>query len=274
MFGYITANLGELTQEQKDRYGSVYCGICRNIGSDCSHLARLGLRYDMAFLALLLQSLYEPQERQGKNRCLPHPLLPRPWTDSPVIRYTAQMNVALAYQKCLDDWKDDHSTPARMLAKALKGDYGRIRDSYPRQCAVLERCLGELNRLEEEHCQNPDLPAGLFGQLMAELFVWQEDLWEEDLRQLGMALGRFIYLMDAVLDAPEDEKKGSYNPTLGLTVDWEQIFSLTMARCTDAYERLPLVQDKALLDNILYSGVWVPYRQKYRKEGGSDHGTL
>ena len=86
MFGYITANLGELTQEQKDRYGSVYCGICRDIGRDCSQPARLGLRYDMAFLALLLQSLYEPQECQGKNRCLPHPLLPKSWTDSAVIR--------------------------------------------------------------------------------------------------------------------------------------------------------------------------------------------
>ena len=110
---------------------------------------------------------------------------------------------------------------------------------------------------------------------MGELFVWQEDLWAEDLRQLGAALGRFIYLMDAVLDAPENRKKGSYNPTLTLeNVDWEQVFSLTMARCTHYYEKLPLVQDKALLDNILYSGVWVQYRQKYRKEGGSDAGPL
>ena len=46
--------IDQLTQEQKDRYGSVYCGICRDIGRDCSQPARLGLRYDMAFLALTL----------------------------------------------------------------------------------------------------------------------------------------------------------------------------------------------------------------------------
>ena len=47
-----------------------------------------------------------------------------------------------------------------------------------------------------------------------------------------------------------------------------------MARCTAYFEKLPLVQDKALLDNILYSGVWVRYRQKNRKEGASADGSL
>ena len=268
-FGYITANLPELSQQEKDRYSEVYCGICRAIGRDSSQPARLGLRYDMAFLALLLQSLYEPEEEKHKNRCLTHPLKARPWTDSAIIRYTADMNVALAYCKCLDDWQDDRKASAWLLAKAMEPDYERIAREYPRQCGVLRRCLGELSRLEQENCQNPDLPAGLFGELMAELFVWQEDLWAPELRSLGNALGRFIYLMDAVLDAPEDQKKGSYNPTLTVwEMDWERVFSLTMARCTEYYEKLPLVQDKALLDNILYSGVWVAYRQKYKKEGG------
>ena len=41
---------------------------------------------------------------------------------------------------------------------------------------------------------------------------------------------------------------------------------LAMGRCTDAYEKLPLVQDKDILDNILYSGVWVNYRRKKKEE--------
>ena len=39
-----------------------------------------------------------------------------------------------------------------------------------------------------------------------------------------------------------------------------------MARCTKSYEKLPLVQDKALLDNIVYSGVWVRCHGKAEKE--------
>ena len=44
---------------------------------------------------------------------------------------------------------------------------------------------------------------------------------------------------------------------------------LEMGRATQAYEMLPLVQDKDLLDNILYSGVWVTYRRKEKKARGT-----
>ena len=46
---------------------------------------------------------------------------------------------------------------------------------------------------------------------------------------------------------------------------------MDMAGCTQAFETLPLVQDKALLDNILYSGVWLTYRQKEKKYHRSVH---
>jgi hypothetical protein len=42
---------------------------------------------------------------------------------------------------------------------------------------------------------------------------------------------------------------------------------LAMGRCTDYFERLPLVQDKSILDNILYGGVWIKFpRKKKEKE--------
>ena len=73
MFGYVMADQKELTKEEKTRYGSVYCGICRQIRDRASNMARLGLSYDMAFLALLLMSLYEPEETSGNRACALHP---------------------------------------------------------------------------------------------------------------------------------------------------------------------------------------------------------
>ena len=72
MFGYVVASWKELTKEQQDRYGAVYCGICRRIQAQSGSGARLGLSYDMAFLALLLMSLYEPEEQSGVNACMLH----------------------------------------------------------------------------------------------------------------------------------------------------------------------------------------------------------
>ena len=270
MFGFIMANPEELSQQEKARYGAVYCGICRQIRQRASQIARLTLRYDMAFLALLLMSLYEPEEQGGDKACILHPIKPRPWTDNAYIRYGADMNVALAYYKAMDDMHDDKSLAAAALAASLKKHWEAIRQQYPRQCKAIADCIQELSRLEEAGCHNPDLPAGCFGRLMGELLVYQQDLWADTLRQMGMALGRYIYLADAAIDYRRDKRRKKYNPFLAMGMEedwatWEQYLVLAMSRCTDYYERLPLVQDKKLLDNILYSGVWVTYRRKQRE---------
>ena len=105
---------------------------------------------------------------------------------------------------------------------------------------------------------------------MAELMVVHDDRWADDLRQLGFYLGRFIYLADAAIDFRRDVKHNKYNPfaAQGIGEDferWEQYLVLAMAFCTEAYERLPLVEDKGILDNILYSGIWHSYRRMQRE---------
>ena len=271
VFGYVMANLPELDKDSQKRYMRAYCGVCRQIRTRSSNAARLALSYDMAFLALLLMSLYEPEEITGDRACKLHPIHPRPWTDCDIIRYCADMNVALAYYNCMDDYADEGKATAKIAANQLAPALPRIRESYPRQCGAIERCIARLSALEKENCQNPDEPAGCFGQLMAELLVWQEDLWAPALREMGLALGRFIYLADAAVDYRRDLRKKQYNPYIAMGTGedwsrWEQYLVLAMARCTDYYERLPLVQDKKLLDNILYSGVWVEYRRRQGKK--------
>ena len=270
MFGFVMAAKDELTQQEQARYGSVYCGICRQIRLQTSGVARLGLQFDMAFLALLLMSLYEPEEVSGEKACGFHPIKPRPWIDNCYIQYAADMNVALAYYKAMDDAADEKRLGAKMLAKLFGKKCPQIAQRYPRQCAAMAACLAELSRLERENCANGDLPATCFGRLMGELFVYTEDLWAPKLREMGMALGRFIYLADGAIDYRKDRKKGSYNPFLamGMAEDWdrwEQYLVQEMGRCTQFYERLPLVQDKKILDNILYSGVWIQYRRQQKK---------
>ena len=274
MFGFVTANMSELTQEQKNRYTAVYCGICRSIRSGSSNLCRCCLSYDVALLALVLMSLYEPEEMVGDRACMLHPIRPRPWTENEFTCYAADMNVALAYYNAVDDWYDDRKLSAKAAAAVLEPHLASIQARYPRQCRAIEDCIRRLAKLEQENCSNPDEPANCFGELMGQLFVYREDLWQEDLFGMGMALGRFVYLTDAAVDYPLDVRKKKYNPFAAMGLDdpqvWEEHLVLAMARCTKFYERLPLVQDKALMDNILYSGVWGNYRRKRKQEEDHD----
>jgi len=281
VFGYVAANGAELSKLQKQRYGAVYCGICRSLRAGGSEFARLGLSYDMAFLALLLMSLYEPQEQTGSHACALHPL--RSYTDNEFVRYAADMNLALGYYNAMDDYRDEGKKSAKVAADIFGKALPRIRENYPRQCQAIESCIEKLARLEQENCKNPDECAGCFGLLMAELLVYRKDRWASELRQLGMALGRYIYLADAAVDYRRDRKKKQYNPFLAMGMEedwraWEQYLVLAMGRCTEHYERLPLVQDKQLLDNILYSGIWVEYRRrqgrKAVREVTDDRGSL
>ena len=277
MFGYVTGNWKELNKDQQTRYGAVYCGICRRLQAQSGGVSRLGLSYDMAFLSLLLMSLYEPEETSGKDGCLLHPVKRRAWVDNEYIRYSADMNVILAYYNCLDDWQDDKKLSAKLMAQTYGKSLQSIAESYPRQAAAIQECLEELSRLEKENCENPDKPAGAFGRLMGEILVYREDMWAQSLRQMGNALGRFIYLMDAVVDYDRDKRKGKYNPFLAMggskdPARWEEYLVLTMGSATAEYEKLPLVQDKALLDNILYSGVWVTYREREKGKKEERHG--
>lgn len=270
MFGFVTASVKELDQAQQDRYGGIYCGICREIKTRATQTARLGLSYDMAFLALLLMSLYEPVEKSVPLHCAAHPLRRRNWIDNEYVQYAADMNVALSYYKLQDDWQDDKKISAKLLASTFQKNLPDLERRYPRQCTAISACLQQLHRLEATNCPNPDEPAACFGKLMAELLVYQEDFWAPTLRQIGFHLGRFIYMADAAVDYRADKRKGKYNPFLAMGTGedwarWEEYLVLAMGRCTANYEKLPLVQDKAILDNILYSGVWVNFRGKGAK---------
>jgi len=271
MFGYVTASWKELGKEDQVRYNAVYCGICRQIRAQTSNLARLGLSYDMAFLALLHMSLYEPEEEGGQGACNLHPIAKRPWVDSSAVRYAADMNVLLTYYNLLDDWQDEKSRSAKYMAQKLEPSLRQVEARFPRQSQAVRTCIARLEELEKANCPNPDEPAGVFGELMGQILVWQEDLWSPTLESMGFWLGRFIYLLDGAIDYDKDKRRGQYNPYLAMGggkdwAKWEEWLVLAMGKCTEQFEKLPLVQDKAILDNILYSGVWMNYRGRRKEE--------
>ena len=120
MFGYIECNRSKLSKEEQERYRSVYCGLCRNLKLRYGELERMSLSYDMTFVILFLSSLYEPEERSENFRCGIHPLKNRAGVENCFTEYAADMTVALAYYKALDDWKDEKKAGSRWYGDKLK----------------------------------------------------------------------------------------------------------------------------------------------------------
>lgn len=272
MFGYLIAASDILDEGQKERYRRCYCGLCRSLQQNYGEAARLTLNYDITFLVLLLSSLYEPEEEQSALRCIRHPIEAHSFSRSEISDYAAGMNVALAYLKCLDNWKDDRKISALMEAKLLEGAYKKVCAAWPRQCEAISRAMEDLSRIEAEGLEAPDAAADCFGRLMEEIFVYRQDRWEPALRAMARALGRFIYLLDAVMDLEEDFASGSYNPFKschGLVDNEERfrdILKMQLGECVYFFDKLPLVEDAALMQNILCVGLWLQFNKKFSRK--------
>ena len=280
MFGYVLALEDQLTPEAWQRYRGAYCGLCRTLGMQFGQRTRLTLTYDMTFLVVLLSSLYEPEEYRAAGRCGMHPLHPRDYWYNDTTVYAAAVNVLLAREKLLDDWRDDKNPAARAGAALLDRACARAESQDPRQFTAIRQELDALSALEREGREDPDAAANCFGRLMAALFCWKEDRWAPQLSQMGMALGRFIYLMDAWEDVDADIKKHRYNPLKvhAARADFDawmgDLLMVILGDCTEAMEQLPLVQDVEILRAILYAGVWNRYarkmKQKEKERGSTD----
>jgi hypothetical protein len=271
MFGYVVCNKKELDMEEVKRYQNIYCGLCKTLERKYGQLSRIGLNYDMTFLILLLSSLYEPNEEEDNFRCALHPFHKRKEVTNRYTDYAADITVALAYHKCLDDWQDEHKKLQRQYAQLLEDDYKKVKSYYPRQCVAIENGISELNKIEKLPYSLADEAINCFGRLMSELFVVEEDFWSNSLRSFGYSLGRFIYLMDATMDYSKDKKTGNYNPLNSMgkkPCEMEELLSMIIGEATAEFEKLPLVQDAHMLKNILYGGVWQKYYAKIR--GGKE----
>lgn len=265
MFGYVTVNQANLSPEALARYQAFYCGLCEALQKRHGNLGRMTLSYDMTFVLLLLSSLYEPEEDVAEARCAIHPIKPRGRVRNEIAAYVADMNIAMAYHKCRDDWADERSVAGWTQAALLSRAYRRVEQAYPQKCAVIADCLAQSTALEREDCQQVDAQANLTARMLGEVFCWRDDFWAGPLRATGEALGRFIYMMDAYEDLPEDMRRGRYNPLRALHEgeDYDTLchdaLMMMMGECTEAFEVLPLVQDVDILRNVLYAGVWTRY---------------
>ena len=273
MFGYIAPRLDVLPEDRKLRYRSVYCGLCQELGRLSGRSGRILLSHDMTFLALLLSSLEEPEEREEEIRCAVHPLQKRTAVQSRAVSYAASMNLILMDLKCEDQIRDDHSRAASTERKWLRPAVNRLTAEYVPQAVSAREALEALWREESSGAPSPDRLGNLSGEMLGAVFVpdWAAPCWQPSLRALGEGLGRFVYWMDAWDDRDRDHRRRIFNPLdcLEPGTDREsflrEMLEMLLAEAVAVFEVLPLEKDLDLLRNVLYSGVWQRYEAKQNR---------
>lgn len=278
VFGYVRTMTPELKVKEHEYYRGTYCGLCRAMGKCTGQCSRLSLNYDFVMFALLRFALSKEQTSFSQKRCALHLIKKRNIMNrNAELDRSAYVSALLCYHKVKDDIADEKfwgrlssrifllPTASKMRKKAIKKG----------NCAELDnRCaeiLAKISELEKDTSLSPsvDLPAKAFGTLLGELI--SEGYSGNDKRiaySIGLHLGKWIYIADALDDLEEDEINSRYNPFLRLygtsSLSEEQANGIQLALKNELIEleaALDLIDFgsdptvKNLIYNIIYLGM-------------------
>ncbi|MDU1254465.1 DUF5685 family protein [Intestinibacter bartlettii] len=272
MFGYVRINKMDLTFREFDYYKGYYCGLCKYLKENHGEVSRLSLNYDITFLIVILTALYKLDSDITYERCIANPLKKKMRIVNEITEYAASMNILLSYYKLEDNLYDDNGIKDKLAYELYKGKLKKAYEKYPQKAEYIKQQLGNLRELEKQESKSIDKVSNTFGNLMGEIFVYKKDEYEQNLRNIGFNLGKYIYILDAYEDLEEDNKKGRYNPFIDyidkkeeLKNKVDRLISMSLGMATKNIEQLNLEFNKSIIDNIIYSGVYLRYKSILEK---------
>lgn len=267
MFGYVRINKMDLTFREYEHYKAYYCGLCKYLKRNHTELSRMTINYDITFLIVLLSSIYQPSAQVFHEKCIVDPVKKKKHIINEITEYAASMNILLAYYKLEDDVNDEGDIKSRLVRRAYRKSFKTAYDKYPQKADFIKACLGELRSLEEDQSTSIDQTSNCFARLLEEIFDYKDDEYRDRLRKVGFNIGKYIYIMDAYEDLDQDLEKGRYNPFSsykddreGLKVRVDKLIGMTLARLEEAILNLDIKVNKSIIDNIIYSGVYLRYK--------------
>lgn len=291
MFGYVKIDKPECKIREYEYYRGVYCGLCRVLGQCGGACARLTLSYDVVFLALVRMALEGEKPSFGKRWCIAHPMTRHIEAKSNVsLSFCARASLILSYHKLLDDLADEKGKKRLMatcLLPAFRFMSRRAAKGQDGLCLEIGASLEALAAFEKAPLLSLDRPAELFGETMARVLAFGlEGEQARIARAVGMAVGKWVYLVDALDDFDQDRRFGRYNPILLVYGDLplgreaRDAVRLALDAClAEAAAALDLLDFpdgdmKSLTENILSFGMPAVAGKFIEKETLDDEGSI
>ncbi len=283
MFGYVTPLKEELKIHEYTTFKSYYCGLCFHLKKEFGNLPRMVLNYDMTFLALLLDSLSDTPVNTQMKKCLTSPVKKKPIIlENEALSYAANINISLVYYKLLDDVLDDRSLKSKLLALTLAPYKKKFSSKIQETNLVIQENLNHLYLLEKEKMfSSIDEICDPFSLIVAHIFKMypyniskDSEETRKNLFDFGYALGKWIYMIDALDDLQKDIEQEKFNPLNflynknnlaypELLIQIKDTVAFTILNCgyncKYYLDLLPVHKNKELLENIISLGMMDRY---------------
>lgn len=216
MFGYVRYSKPDLTFRDFYKYRAYYCGVCNSIKNNFGQINRLALNYDIVFLALLLSGTCGGDDKYQFKKCMLNPFKNRKIIINQYTDYCSSINVLFFYFKLIDDYKDNKSVPSLLISKVLYKSYLKVKHRYPLKEKVMREGMDRIHLLEKSHKTTLDEMSQAFGEILGEMFVYDSAYPQFGLlREIGINMGKLVYVLDCIDDLQEDIKRKRFNPLIG-----------------------------------------------------------
>lgn len=270
MFGYVKAHKPELKIKEYETYKAVYCSLCKKLGKSYGVLSRFTLSYDFTFLAMLNMSLRDGCDGFVQGRCAFNPLKKCNYCkDDTALDMPSAAAMIMLYYKILDNIADERGFKKvgyLLLKPIFSRAHKKAAKQYPNIESYVSEYINAQNTLEKNGCTSIDEAADPTAKVMEQILSLcsDDEAQKRVLARLGYCLGRYIYLLDAAVDLPDDIKQGSYNvfktkegddikQYIKITVTPQLYFCVNEA--ARAFELLDINRYKHILGNIIYLGL-------------------
>ena len=263
MFGTILIDQKKLDKKFLQGYRAAYCGLCQSLSKTYGKLGEKTLSYDLTFLVLLLESVDKNPIKVEQVNCTMHPFRKISYFTDTYCDYAADMNFYLAYLKVLDDIRDEHKTSLVKKKESMLPFVQQLSEKYPEKIAKIDCYMEQLTMYEVEQEIDPELPTDCFGRVMEAVFDYPGE-YQGMFRKVGYHMGRYVYLVDAMVDFDDDLKQELYNPLVSMRKDsYQAILENEVKEMSDILSGVSLVHHKEIMDNILYSGLGIKYEARF-----------
>ena len=271
MFGYVLPDKPNMFMKDYAQYRAFYCGLCKSIGKKCSQPMRFTTNYDITFLNVLYHSVFDKEVEINNEVCILNPIQKKPVVkDDELTRDIIDVNNILGHYKCVDDILDNKSTSKWLVDKmVLKKHYRRSKKKFAKIDAIVDSGYKKLRDLEKENCASVDRVADPFANIMKgitkELF---KDKYNEDLGNMMYALGKWVYIVDAIDDIDSDYKEKKFNLFLvqydyidkkTFLIEKHDELEFILKNCekiiSESFDKIKLTRYEGVLTNILWYGI-------------------
>lgn len=223
MFGLLRVDFDQLeNNENVKEYKAHYCGLCHALSKDYGQLSRIVTNYEVTFL-----SLFFSVKRANKTIIAKNIFCPVSFTKKSIYQskpdIVADISILLSYEKMIDDEYDDKKKFPDFIRSRIQKKYSKACERLKNKnfdAQYLKNLMNFQRKLEANQVHSFQKTSEPTALMMKYIFNFlsiinkKDEVTKSISNEIGYLLGKWMYLMDNVLDLEEDSLLNKFNPIL------------------------------------------------------------